>query len=285
MGGSNPVITNSPSFKSEVNLEKGTSRSFFFDIHPSGLGMEISFDKIKSITVNDVEQDIGDGLSPINLDVEITDDDILISAHYFTHQVPRLDADCLVTLADNTQKKFRDLNYGDLVKVWNFDEGKYDTAPILWKLDVKKSEDYWIITTETGRKINQINNHRFFCVDTNKFEKARELKGHTVWTVNGPEKVVSVKYVKEPIEYCNAISNYHMNLITEGFLTSIGFNNLYPIENMKYSYKEKRTRNTKPENWPFDSKYFYGIRVDEQYSPDNEIISYIKNLEKQLINA
>ena len=190
-----------------------------------------------------------------------------------------LSADTLITLSDNSVKSFKDLLPTDKVKVWNFDEGKYDEASLLWLAPVKISTGYHLVATNTGRTIKQVNNHRFFDLDENKFERIRSMIGHKVWTVDGPEYITEVKLVEDSIEYRNAISFYHMNLITNDFLTSCGFNNIYPIKDMKF-VKEERT--PRPfEEFNISKEFYEGMRMGEQYSPVEEINSYVNRREEE----
>ena len=190
-----------------------------------------------------------------------------------------LSADTLITLSDNSVKPFKDLLPTDKVKVWNFDEGKYDKASLLWLAPVKVSTGYHLVKTNTGRTIKQVNNHRFFDLDENKFERIRSMIGHKVWTADGPEYITEIKLIEEPTEYRNAISFYHMNLITNGFLTSCGFNNIYPIKDMKF-IKEERT--PRPfEEFNISREFYEGMRISEQYSPAEEINPYINKREEE----
>ena len=190
-----------------------------------------------------------------------------------------LSADTLITLSDNSVKPFKDLLPTDKVKVWNFDEGKYDEASLLWLAPIKVSTGYHLVKTNTGRTIKQVNNHRFFDLDENKFERIRSMVGHKVWTADGPEYIAEVKLIEEPIEYCNAISFYHMNLITNGFLTSCGFNNIYPIKDMKFVKEEKTPRPF--EEFNISREFYEGMRMSEQYSPVEEINPYVNRLEEE----
>lgn len=195
------------------------------------------------------------------------------------YDVSCLSIDTLITLSDNSVKLFRDLLPTDKVKVWNFDEGKYDEASLLWLSPAKPVVGYHLITTSTGRAIKQVNNHRFFDLDENKFERIRSMVGHKVWTADGSEYITEVKLIEEPIEYRNAISFYHMNLITNDFLTSCGFNNIYPIKDMKF-IKEERT--PRPfEEFNISREFYEGMRMSEQYSPVEEINPYVNRLEEE----
>lgn len=198
----------------------------------------------------------------------------------FTEPAPCLDADALVTLADGTEKKFRDLDINDRVMVWNFDEGKIDFASLLWYYEPHKADWYWFLKTETGKEMKVIKNHRFFSPDLGRFERATNLIGCRVWVNNIFETVTSCDRIDEPVEFCNAISYYHMNVIVNGFLTSCGFNNIYPIKDMKWEAQTKRSRGTSSDYWDqkgIPQKWYDGMRIDEQYSPDEEIVKYVKD--------
>ena len=87
--------------------------------------------------------------------------------------------------------------------------------------------------------------------------------GTTTFNSCGKEvKLVSKQIVKEDIDYYNVITYYHMNLFTNGILTSCRYSNLYPIENMKY-VKDNRKLNKK-DDLNINNKWFEGLRVAEQ---------------------
>lgn len=95
-----------------------------------------------------------------------------------------------------------------------------------------------------------------------------ESIGKCVWHVTGPQKIINIRFVNKQIEYRNAISFHHMNIITNGVLTSTGFNNLYPIENMKYV---KSTRCTRTEDeFGLDRRWYQGLRLYEHYTKSSE---------------
>ena len=198
----------------------------------------------------------------------------------FAEEAPCLDADALVTLADGTYKKFRDLSENDRIMVLNLDEGHYDAAPILWKYKIGTADWYWLLRTDSGREMKVIKNHRFLSPDLERFERATNLVGHKVMTGDGEETVVSCTLVHEKTDFCNAISYYHMNVIVGGFITSCGFNNIYPIRDMKFDTDTKRHRGTSLEYWNakgIPQKWYEGMRIEEQYSPDEEIVKYVKD--------
>lgn len=95
-----------------------------------------------------------------------------------------------------------------------------------------------------------------------------EMVGKCVWTTEGTKRVMSVRYMSKPIEYRNAISFHHMNIITNGILTSTGFNNLYPIKDMKY-IKTDRPLRTEDE-FELDRRWYQGLRLYEHYTNPSE---------------
>lgn len=66
-----------------------------------------------------------------------------------------------------------------------------------------------------------------------------------------------------------------MNLFANGILTSCRYNNIYPIQEMKFLKMIPRVIE------PYcDPTYFYGLRLGEQTIPINEILQYVQRLKK-----
>ncbi len=177
---------------------------------------------------------------------------------------PCLAADTMITLANNDQIPFYKLQPTDVVKVWDFDKGCYSSAELLWLPPVATAQAYFEITTDCSKKIQVIENHRAFDLTTCKFERMTNMIGHHIWTVDGPETVVDICFVQQPIEFRNAVSFYHMNIIANGILTSTGFNNLYPIENMKYCIHDRQIR--KLSEYSVSIGWYNGLRLNEHYT-------------------
>lgn len=182
-----------------------------------------------------------------------------------------------VLMADGSIKLAKDIRVGDMVKVWDFDNGCYSEAPLFWVKKREVSPMYQRIVTNTGRVLKQINNHRMFSLTNNTFEQCQSILGHKVWTVDGEETVVSAEFVHEPIEYYNAVSHHHMNLICNGFLTSCRFNNLYPIKDMKFIKEERLVRRREEFNVP--DSWFYGVRLSETTKTAEEVEEYVRTHE------
>ena len=181
-----------------------------------------------------------------------------------------------ITLADNTTKLFKDLTIDDEVLVWDFDNSCYTIAKLLTLSPILTAPRYYKIITNTGRELDCIGNqytHRVYSVEKGKFEYPQNCIGDTIYTENGYETIISGEWIEESIQYRNAISYYHMNLFGNSILTSCGFNNIYPIKNMKFIKEDRKVREKEEFNLP--DKWYYGMRLSEQYSPKEEILDYI----------
>jgi hypothetical protein len=107
-----------------------------------------------------------------------------------------------------------------------------------------------------------------------------------VYTNSGSKKVVSCELIEEECEYYNIITDYHMNLFADDILTSCRYNNLYPIQDMKFVKDDRMQRAPK---WKLyeqfrDHKcllrYIEGLRLYEQLDiPLSDTIKYCERLE------
>lgn len=102
--------------------------------------------KGQSIQVNSVSNNNWSFIMPAN--------DVVITASEIKQTRPCLDADTLITLADDRQIKFRDLTENDVVKVWDFDKGEFTAAKLLWLPPVQVAKNYYEITLENDVIIN-----------------------------------------------------------------------------------------------------------------------------------
>ena len=197
---------------------------------------------------------------------------VLQGLNYFTC----LSINTKITLANDTTKLFRDLTINDEVLVWDFDNSCYTTTKLLTLSPILTAPRYYKITTNTGRELDCIGNqytHRVYSIEKGKFEYPQNCIGDTIYTEDGYETIVSGEWIEEPIQYRNAISYYHMNLFGNSILTSCGFNNIYPIKDMKFIKEDREVREKEEFNLP--DKWYYGMRLSEQYSPKEEILDYI----------
>lgn len=203
--------------------------------------------------------------------------DVIITATEIKYTAPCLSVDTMITLAGDHKVPFGYLKSDDIVKVWDFDNGCYSDARLLWLTPILQADDYRTIIFEDGTHLDIIGRHRAFCIETNRFDRMPDLLGKHVYTINGIKKIVDIKHIKEKIHYRNAVSYYHMNIIANDVLTSTGFNNLYPINNMRFVKPIDRTRNRLLNKLPtIDQRFYHGLRLSENTTSIHDIISCIE---------
>lgn len=198
--------------------------------------------------------------------------------------------DTLVTLSNRSTKPVQDITYNDELLVWNFDEGKYDMAKPLWIKKTQTTTYYYKIKLDSGIILNLVGSdgkcHRLFSIEDGMFISATDMVGKTTYTLDGESKVISCELIDETVEFYNIITDYHINLFANGVLTSCRYNNLYPIDNMKFIKDDRLNRAPK---WKLyeqfrDHKclgrYIEGLRLYEQINiPLEETIKYCERLE------
>ncbi len=189
------------------------------------------------------------------------------------------------------RKKIKDLTYDDLVLVWDFDNGKFTYAKPLWIMKQKTIDKYNLLKFSDGSILKTINQHRIFNKEKGKFTYPMTDDtpiGTTTFNSKGEEiTLIEKKVVYENIDYCNVITDYHINLFTNDILTSCRFNNIYEIENMKFK-KVKKSLNDDKELIGISKKWIDGLRLKEQdldinknnIALDKDIFGYIKRLEQ-----
>jgi len=167
------------------------------------------------------------------------------------------------------RKKAKDVKYSDKLLVWNFDKGCLDFAKPLFIQKHEFATNYVQITFSDGTKLNIAREHSVFNVDKNKFcpivsdnEKYGCPVGTRVITNDGEQlTIVSKKRIHKNLEYTNIISDFHMNIYTNGILTSTPLNNCYPIENMMFVKDDRHCEDLSLLEG-VDEKWIKGLRLD-----------------------
>nr|DAN18485.1 MAG TPA: Hint [Bacteriophage sp.] len=180
---------------------------------------------------------------------------------------PCLAKGTLILMSDMSYKKIENITYKDLIRVWNFDEGKFDVAKPLWIARPGVSEQYNLLKFSDGTELRTIYQHRIFNEGKSRFtrtmESDTEIGDITVNEKLERVRLVSKEVVYEPIEYYNVVTDWHINLFSNTVLTSNNFNNIYPIADMKFDKSGGVVeRNMKEFDQPVKD-YFYGMRINE----------------------
>lgn len=193
-----------------------------------------------------------------------------------------------ISLANGLTKNAEDITYDDELLVWNFDEGKFDTAKPIWIKEKGVTTKYLESTYSDGTILKTTGRmpsaHRIFNKELNKFTslgKEETPIGTTTFTSSGEEvTLTNIKYVNDTVNYYDIITDKHINLFTNTILTSCRLSNLYTIKDMKY-IKDDRELN---ENFGIPEDLFKGLRIAEQpinlnaENFDTTIEQYVKRL-------
>ena len=189
----------------------------------------------------------------------------------------------LITLSDGTNKLIEEIEYSDLIKVWNFDDCKFDIAEPLWIMKKYKTNTYNLLEFSDGSILKTINQHRIFNKEKGSFTYPMTDDtpiGTTTFNVNGNEISLVKKHVKiEITEYYNIITKYHINLFANGILTSCRYNNIYPIKDMAFVKYDKNIAVKEDDLKDIPKKYIDGLRLKDQQIPIKDTIKYIFSLE------
>lgn len=147
-----------------------------------------------------------------------------------------------ITLADRTRKKVEDITMDDELLVWNFYEGKFDTAKPMWIMQPKETNIYNLVTFENGTWLGLVGSngyHRIFNEEAKAFTHTGTDDtpiGTTTFCDDGFKTIVVGQHIiHNKVKYYNIITDKHYNLFANGILTSCRLSNRYAIEGMKYN--------------------------------------------------
>jgi len=173
--------------------------------------------------------------------------------------------DTNIVLANRAKKKIQDISFDDELLVWNFDEGKYDSAKPLWIKKVQTTTWYYKLKFSNGLELKVTGTypeaHSLFSVEDGRFIHANKLVGKKVYTLDEIATLESCEEIHENVEFYNIITNYHMNLFANNVLTSTSLNNLYPIKDMKFVKEDRRPVFDYTQ---FSDDWIVGARLKEQ---------------------
>ena len=174
-----------------------------------------------------------------------------------------------VTLANGKKKRIEDITYDDELLVWDFDKGCFAKAKPFWIKIEEKADAVMRCEFEDGTIIETIRGHAVYSVEENKFLNTYkdEFKPMFTHTINEKgEKVLLVKkeVVYKNVKHYNFHTNYYMNNYSNGVLTSIGENNVYPIKDMKFVKEERELIPYEVfEKAGVPRRYYDGLRLAE----------------------
>ena len=190
----------------------------------------------------------------------------------------------LITLADDITKAIEAVTMSDLIKVWDFDTATATSATPLWIKRKESTIQYNLIKFSDGSELKTIGQHRIFNKEAGAFTYPMTDAtpvGTTTVTANGTEvTVVSKQVVYDSVNYYNVItSGGHLNMYANGILTSMRYNNIYPIADMQY-VKDSRVLRNRSEFAGIADRWIDGLRLPEQTIDIKQILKYVERLEK-----
>jgi len=190
-------------------------------------------------------------------------------------------AEGTVRLSDNTYKNIEDIDYSDDLLVWDFDLGEFSSALPLWIKRKESISKYNLLKFSDGSELRTISQHRIFNKELGKFTYPMTDEtpiGTTTFNSDGLEiTLVSKEVIKERVNYYNVITKNHLNIFANDILTSCRYNNIYPIENMKFIKDDRPIRDMSEFNIP--EEFYYGLRVGEQTFDVKDVKKYVNRLE------
>lgn len=180
-----------------------------------------------------------------------------------------------ITLADGSTKAIEDITYDDELLVWNFYEGRFDTAKPTWIKVAQTTPKYNLVKFSNGAEVGFVGPgehtrksdggrgyHRIFNNEAGAFTyvgtEETPIGTTTFADDNSFPTVVSEEIIEKEVKFYNVITDKHFNIFANGILTSCRLSNMYRIENMKYvgerlitdeqvkAYFEERKAITKP---------------------------------------
>jgi hypothetical protein len=183
----------------------------------------------------------------------------------------------MVTMADGSHKAIENIGYNDLLRVWNFDLGEFSEAlPVFVKQEETHAE-HFRFTFSDGTVLRTVGHHVFNKQAGEFTMLVRDTTPVGTITFNelGEEvTLISKETIQEPVKFYNVWTQYHLNLFADSILTSNRFNNIYPIQDMKF-VKDARALRSLEEFANIDPKYISGLRLQEQ--PAQYTAEYIRD--------
>ena len=193
----------------------------------------------------------------------------------------------LVTLANGTTKAIEDIVMSDSLRVWNFDLGVFASAKPLWIKQQETTTQYNLLTFSDGSTLKTIEQHRIFNKEARAFTypmTADTPIGTTTVNVHGEQVTLVDKCIMiDTVNYYNVITERHLNLYADGILTSMRYNNIYPITDMKF-VKDNRQLRDRNEFAGIDQRWIDGLRLTEQTISLAAVKSYTQRLEYKEAN-
>lgn len=182
-----------------------------------------------------------------------------------------------IKLANGKYKNIEDINYYDLLEVWNFDRGDLSYEYPIWIEKENTTSSYQKTTFSDGSTLKTVGFHGVFNKDLNRFVSVDNIQefheGSNILKLDKDGKLTTVKVTKietifEEVKYYHVVSTRYYDIIANDFITTDGtvtLSNVYDFDN---NLKWNNPINSNPYDYSVFSdivpKYMYtGMRMKD----------------------
>ena len=249
--------------KVNINPQDAPYSSIKWTFHASAAGRQYIYDKTKTTEIIENTDTVtihivsGSGASDDNLyiDCEVTDMNGIKHLKTFG-LVHKADTICVnegsdILMGDGTYKKVEDVNLDDILMVFNHENGKFESAPLIAIIKHQSSlTRVTILTFDDGSKLEIIGNHDLFDYTLKRYvsmtdENCINFINHEFASYNSGQlstkKLIKVDHKDEYTTSYMLVTYEHKNFIAENILTGDSNSNYFEFdENLKYDEKSKQ---------------------------------------------
>lgn len=173
-------------------------------------------------------------------------------------------AGTMVLMADGSWRRIEDVGYGDTLLTWDREAGRAVAVRPSWIMRPYKATHWYECWFASGRTLCTTGapydpGHRFYSLDTGRYEYERDAIGHRVLSVTqsggigaetryepGEDVLESVACIPHRCTACNIITEGQYSLIADGVLTSCRLSNPGMSEDEIAAYWARLERSRKP---------------------------------------
>lgn len=196
-----------------------------------------------------------------------------------------------IAMADGTFKYVQDVELGNEVVIFNFDEGRINKEKVLWVAEESVAPCYWEMVLEDGTILKTVGakgkSHRIFNDTKKTFMYPQDFdKADAVLTDHGIYKMISLEKIYSKVKYYNLTSKFHDNIFAEGVLCGSRFSMPYVVDDNYKFIKEERNFYKREDFKEIPDDLFYGLRINEQPCLEKQAntVMYFNTMKEHLIH-
>ena len=198
-----------------------------------------------------------------------------------------------IRLANGLVKNIENINYTDLLQVWDYEKGGITYEYPIWIEKEGVTTSYQLTRFSDGTTLKTTGYHGIFSIDKNMFVSVDDIDNFKVGTkvakVDRKGKIYtvsveSIEIINEVVKYYHVVSTRYYNIIANDFLTTDGtviLSNLYGFDkNITWSNTRDMVVNNKNNLYTYQELnilpyyMFKGLRAEEGKYLNNYGISH-----------